>query len=57
MPEHETMNASAMSHSGTEARADEMPIQRSRSGAEWGLIGLLVGFAGGAGLSLLRRRA
>ncbi|MEE9576834.1 MAG: hypothetical protein V3W35_05425 [Gemmatimonadota bacterium] len=36
------------------ARADEMPIERSRSGLEWGVIGLLIGGAGGLGLGLLR---
>ncbi len=36
------------------ARADEMPIQRPRSGIEWGIIGLLVGLSGGLGVSLLR---
>jgi hypothetical protein len=37
------------------ARADEMPIERSRSGAEWGFIGLIVGLAGGVGIMLIRR--
>jgi hypothetical protein len=37
------------------ARADELRIERSRSGVEWGAIGLLIGLAGGLGLSLLRR--
>jgi len=37
------------------ARADELPIQRSRNGLEWGIIGLVVGLAGGLGLGLLRR--
>jgi len=36
-------------------RADAIPIERSRSGAEWGVIGLLVGLAGGLGISLWRR--
>ena len=36
------------------ARAGEMPIERSRSGLEWGLIGLLIGGAGGLGLGLMR---
>jgi len=40
-----------------EARADEIVIERSRSGIEWGIIGLLVGLAGGFGLALLRRPA
>jgi hypothetical protein len=37
------------------ARADDMPIERSRSGLEWGIIGLLIGGAGGLGLGLLKR--
>ncbi len=36
------------------ARADEMPIERSRSGLEWGVIGLLIAGAGGLGLRLMR---
>jgi hypothetical protein len=39
----------------TMARADDMPIERSRNGMEWGIIGLVVGLAGGLGLGLLRR--
>ncbi len=39
------------------ARADEMPIERSMAGASWGLIGLLVGLAGGLGVALLRGTA
>jgi hypothetical protein len=38
----------------TEARADDLPIERSRSGIEWGAIGLLIGLSAGYGLSLLR---
>jgi hypothetical protein len=37
------------------ARADEIPIERSRSGAEWGVIGLVVGLAAGFGIMLIRR--
>ncbi len=37
------------------ARADEMPIERSRSGLEWGVIGLLIGGAGGLGLGLIKK--
>lgn len=40
---------------GTEASPDEIRIERSRSGVEWGIIGLLIGLAGGLGLGLLRR--
>jgi hypothetical protein len=36
------------------ARADEMTIARATTGAGWGVIGLLVGLAGGAGAVLLR---
>ncbi len=36
------------------ARADEMSITRATTGAGWGVIGLLIGLAGGAGVMLLR---
>ena len=36
------------------ARADEMIIERSTSGAGWGVIGLMIGLAGGLGMVLLR---
>ncbi len=39
---------------GQGARAEELPIQRSRRGAEWGVIGLLIGLAAGLGVSLIR---
>ena len=46
-PEHtESMDAGA--------RADEMAIARATTGAGWGVIGLLIGLAGGAGAMLLR---
>lgn len=38
-----------------EARADELRIDRSRAGLEWGVIGLVIGLAGGLGVGLLRR--
>lgn len=38
-----------------EARAGEMRIERSRSGAEWGAIGLIIGLAAGVGFMLIRR--
>ena len=41
--------------SGQTARADDMPIERSRSGAEWGVSGLLIGLAAGIGIMLIRR--
>ncbi len=37
------------------ARAEDLPIQRSRERAEWGVIGLLIGLAGGLGVSMIRR--
>lgn len=36
------------------ARAEDMPIERSRSGIEWGTIGLLIGLSAGLGVSVLR---
>lgn len=39
------------------ATAGDLPIERSLSGAGWGIIGLLVGLAGGLGFGLLRRPA
>ncbi|MFQ5747470.1 MAG: hypothetical protein ACE5HF_09680 [Gemmatimonadota bacterium] len=42
-------------HEDASARADDMPIERSRSGLEWGIIGLLIGLSGGAGAVLLLR--
>ena len=37
-----------------EAIAEEMVIERSMAGAGWGVIGILVGLAGGLGTVLLR---
>ncbi len=37
------------------ARFDDIRIERSRSGLEWGAIGLLVGLAAGLGLGMIRR--
>ncbi len=37
------------------ARAEDLPIQRSCSGAEWGVIGLVIGLAGGLSVSMIRR--
>lgn len=37
-----------------EAWADALPIERSRTGMEWGAIGLLIGLSAGLGLHLLR---
>lgn len=39
------------------ARADDMSIERSMTGAGWGLIGLLIGLSGGLGVALLRGTA
>lgn len=36
------------------AHAEEMTIARATTGAGWGVIGLLIGLAGGAGAMLLR---
>jgi len=36
------------------ATAEEMIIERSTTGAGWGVIGLVIGLAGGLGLALLR---
>ena len=38
----------------TGARAEEMTIARATTGAGWGVIGLLIGLAGGAGAVLLK---
>ncbi len=38
-----------------EARAEEITIARDRSGIEWGVIGLVIGLAGGLGVGLIRR--
>lgn len=49
--------ASASGSGGSSgARHAEIELQRHRSGLEWGVIGLLVGGAGGLGAGLLRRR-
>ncbi len=39
------------------ASMDALPIQRSWSGAEWGVIGVLIGLAAGMGARLIRRSA
>jgi len=38
---------------GPVARDGEIPLERSRSGVEWGVIGLVLGLSGGLGLGLL----
>lgn len=38
----------------TSARADEMIIARATTGAGWGVMGLLIGLAGGMGAMLLK---
>lgn len=38
----------------TGARAEEMTITRATTGAGWGVIGLMIGLAGGVGATLLR---
>lgn len=42
-------------HATGGARADDIVVERSRSGVEWGVIGLLIGLAGGLGVGLLRK--
>lgn len=42
-------------HSETMARSDDIVVERSRSGREWGVIGLIIGLAGGLGIGLVRR--
>lgn len=37
------------------ARTDDIRIERNRGGVEWGVIGLVIGLAGGLGVGLLRR--
>lgn len=37
------------------ARVDDIVVERNRSGVEWGLIGLLIGLAGGLGVGFLRK--
>lgn len=57
VPDDAASAASELGHaeSGQSARADDMPIERLRSGAEWGVIGLLIGLAAGIGIMLIRR--
>lgn len=53
-----TADAAERAHGGEGdqmAQAADLPIERSRSGAEWGVIGLLIGLASGLGVSLIRR--
>lgn len=38
-----------------EARSDDIVVERSRAGMEWGVIGLVIGLAAGLGVALLRR--
>jgi hypothetical protein len=40
---------------GPAARHDDIQIERDRSGVEWGMIGLVIGLAGGIGLGMVRR--
>ena len=51
----EAGSSAAAAGNASGARADEIRIERSRAGLEWGVIGLVVGLAGGLGLGLLRR--
>jgi len=45
--------AAMMGGMAVAARADDLPIERSRSGMEWGVIGLLIGLGAGFGVALL----
>jgi hypothetical protein len=47
----EAMDSEAMDSGAT---AEEMTIARATTGAGWLVIGLLIGLAGGAGVTLLR---
>lgn len=54
-PGHAEDMGTAVSHGAAGARTDEIVIERRRAGVEWGVIGLLIGLAGGLGIGLLRR--
>ncbi len=55
MTEHSPEEAAGHNEAETSpARADQMIIERSMSGAGWGVVGLIIGLAGGLGIVLLR---
>ncbi len=51
---HDDATMATMATMDAGARAEEMTIARATTGAGWGVIGLLIGLAGGAGAMLLR---
>lgn len=55
--EHTEMEDASMEDHEPAARADEITVERDRSGVEWAAIGLLIGAAGGLGIGLRRRSA
>jgi len=56
--DHEMVGEAGASHDmESMARADDLPIERSRAGLEWGVIGLIIGLAGGLGIAMVRRTA
>ncbi len=52
--EHADMDGAEMEEHA--ATADEIRIERDRSGVEWAVIGLVIGAAGGLGIGLRRRQ-
>lgn len=52
---HGEVASGSPASSAPRARADEIRIERSRAGLEWGVIGLLIGLSGGLGAALLKR--
>ncbi len=52
----EPMSGDMPGMTGPMAQAGEVPIDRNRGGAEWAIIGALIGLSAGLGLSLLSRR-
>lgn len=52
---HPAADEEATDEGSPGARHDDIRIERSRSGLEWGAIGLLVGLAAGLGLGMIRR--
>lgn len=53
--EHAEPAPAGAAHASAEARADDIVVERNRSGVEWGVIGLFIGLAGGLGVGLLAR--
>lgn len=55
--DHAAMGEAAMADHDLAARAEEITIQRDRTGIAWAAIGLVIGAAGGLGIGLRRRSA